>query len=344
MSIFNLFQKSIVTEPTFLKADTSAESQLLALEELLTKTPADSQTYLQIQQDIKMLKAGISGEKNVEYELRASFMPIFIFHDLFLQYKDLTAQIDYLVIHKNFILVIECKKMLGDIEITAKGDFIRIFKTEQGRVYKKEGIYSPIVQNERHCEILKKLLLEMFPKTKEELWNNAVKSVVVVANPKSVVLDKYAKKEVKEKIIKHDQLKQYLQSLAKQNADLFILKNESMQRICDTLLQMHCENPKDYTEKYREAVETATNKKEADTSEQSLQDKEALRTALKQYRLETSRKEEIKPYYIFNNAQMEDIILLNPASSEDLMQVKGFAELKCQKYGKAIIDILKQYQ
>lgn len=341
MSIFDFFQKDVIKEPTFIKEDNSAEVQLENLEKLLLETPTDAPVYIQIQRDIKLLRAGISGENNVAYELKSSFMPIYIFHDLFLQYHDLTAQIDYLVVHKNFILVIECKKLLGDIEITSKGDFIRIFKTTDGRTVNREGIYSPIVQNERHCAILKQVLPQIFPKANPKFWNTAVKSVVVVANPKSVIRDKYAKKEIKSQIIKYDQLKQYMQSLAKSNADIFSFRNDSLKKLCDTLLEMHKENPTDYTEKYCGFVRDEAPKAESMPIAES--ENTALSTALKQYRLNTSRKEGIKPYYIFNNAQMEEMIELHPKTIEELMQINGFAEVKCKKYGNDILEILNRF-
>lgn len=341
MSVFDFFQKDVIKEPTFIKEDTSAVQQLESLERLLSETPTDAPCYIQIQRDIKLLRAGISGENNVAYELKSSFMPIYIFHDLFLEYRDLTAQMDYLVIHKNFILVIECKKLLGDIEITSKGDFIRIFKTADGRTVNREGIYSPIVQNERHCAILKQVLPQIFPKANPKLWDFAVKSVVVVANPKSVIRDKYAKKEIKSQIIKYDQLKQYMQSLAKSNADVFSFRNDSLKKVCDSLLDMHKENPKDYTEKYKVFGQEQTPQAESAQTEEDADTK--IYTALKEYRLYTSRKEGIKPYYIFNNTQLEEIIAVRPKSVEDLMQVKGFAAVKCRKYGNEIIEIVNRF-
>ena len=60
-------------------------------------------------------------------------------------------------------------------------------------------------------------------------------------------------------------------------------------------------------------------------------------------RLVFSRKEGIKPYYIFNNTQLEEIIAMRPKTVGELMQVKGFAEIKCQKYGNDIIEILNRF-
>lgn len=105
-----------------------------------------------------MLSYGIIDEKNVAYELKNSHMPILILHDLYLEYKGIKAQVNYVVVDQRFILVIECKNMVGDIEITSNGDFIRYFKSTNGKVYKKEGMYSPIVQNERHVELIRYIL------------------------------------------------------------------------------------------------------------------------------------------------------------------------------------------
>lgn len=333
--MFDFLKKPKLKEPCFLKADSSAEKQLAALQQLAETVPEE--IAQRIQADIRMLKAGIQGEANIAYELKSSFLPIYVFHDLFLQYKDLTAQIDYLVIHKNYVLVIESKKMLGDMEITSKGDFIRVFKTPDGRVYKKEGIYSPVVQNERHCAILKQILYEVFPKAKPALLDTGVKSVVVLANPKSIVFDKYAKKELKTQIIKYDQLRPFMEQLAKTNSEAFILSEESQKKLCDRLLELHRENPVDYTLKYQlQPAKEAVNGQAAQS--------EALREALKKYRLEVSRAENIKPYFLFNNAQMEELIAKNPQTQSDLCTVSGFGEKKAQKYGAAILSILRQFE
>ena len=42
--------------------------------------------------------------------------------------------------------------------------------------------------------------------------------------------------------------------------------------------------------------------------------------ALKDYRYKQSVKEKIKPYFIFNNAQLEEIIKTNPQTLEELNQ------------------------
>ena len=65
-------------------------------------------------------------------------------------------------------------------------------------------MYSPIVQNERHVEIIRDILKS------EGFFNKSdygmVQYVVTLANPKAVLNSKYAIKELKDHIIKHDQL------------------------------------------------------------------------------------------------------------------------------------------
>mgnify|MGYP003399855520 CR=1 FL=1 len=62
---------------------------------------------------------------------------------------------------------------------------------------------------------------------------------------------------------------------------------------------------------------------------------------LKAFRLNQSRKENIKPYYIFNDTQMQDLIKKNPRTKEELCQVSGFGQVKADKYGEQIIAILQ---
>lgn len=65
---------------------------------------------------------------------------------------------------------------------------------------------------------------------------------------------------------------------------------------------------------------------------------------LKGFRLEKSREENIKPYYIFNDKQMMDLIDKMPDSKEALLKISGFGEFKVEKYGGRILEILNPYQ
>lgn len=102
----------------------------------------------------------------------------------------------------------KCKNLIGNIEIDNRGGFIRSYNLSGKKI--TEGIYSPITQNERHLNVIKAIckneknaLLKIFF---EKNFDNTYKSIVCLANPKTILNDKYAKKEVKDKVVRADQL------------------------------------------------------------------------------------------------------------------------------------------
>jgi len=354
MTFFDVLKQTIsgrpinIKEPTFIRDECDAQAQIKKMEEL--KKTAPPEISKQIEQDIKILSYGISGENNVAYELKHSYMPILILRDLYLEYKDLTAQIDYVVIHTKFMLIIECKKMTGDIEVTNTGDFIRLFKNSAGKIYKREGIYSPIVQNERHLELIKHILCNDMVSINEKKCKGLLHSIIVFANPKTIVNMKYAKTDTKKSIIRCDQLITHMKNLHDSNKDGYWFSEEGMYRAAEVLLAHHKENVVDYTQKYglTSQVNGAGEVKEEQpqpvlTPPVSIENT-AIYKELREYRLIKSREEGIKPYYIYNNNQLEQIITLMPETHEELIQIKGFADIKCNKYGDAIINIVKKFK
>lgn len=189
MGLFNR-----VKEPIFLKESSTAEEQIRKLRKLEAEINEEGKAI--IEQDIKYLEYGIVGEKNIAFELRNSHIPIYILHDIYLSHEDLSAQIDYLIFTRKFCFVIECKKLYGDIEVNNMGDFIRTMSF--GKTKKKEGIYSPITQNKRHLELMRKIRYDQANLAGkinfDNNFNRAYKPLVVLANPKTVLKAKYAKK------------------------------------------------------------------------------------------------------------------------------------------------------
>ncbi|WP_416150250.1 restriction endonuclease [Salipaludibacillus sp. HK11] len=72
--------------------------------------------------------------------------------------------------------------------------------------------------------------------------------------------------------------------------------------------------------------------------------KDALYTELKEYRLKQAMEEEMKPYLIFYNSALDEIIDKMPTNVDDLLNVKGFGKVKGEKYGPAIIEIVSRYR
>lgn len=234
-----------LNEPVFLKDDSSAEKEL----EFLKTLPPSPET----EQYIKCVEAGIIGEKQIRFELANSHMPMYVLHDVFLEHNGLTAQIDYMVICRKNIYLIECKNLFGNIEINEKGDFIRTVSF--GKFYRKEGIYSPVTQNQRHLDLIteiRKSNVNAF--LKMILSNSSWKTVVVLANPKTMLKDKDAPKDVKNKVIRADQLISYIKESEAKSKE-YSSNDKEMKEIAEIWLGRCKENPVNYAEKYS-AVKT----------------------------------------------------------------------------------------
>lgn len=371
MSFFDVIDLLIdgrkITKPIFTKDFASENSQLTELTELAAKLkPNTKKNY--IERDIAFIKQGIEGEKNVAFELRNSFLPILCLHDIRLEYEDYVAQFDFIVISNKFICILETKKLNGDIEITSDGDFIRIIRGYDGRFIKKVGMYSPISQNERHVNILKEIL------SKEKLIRLLpLKSLVVMANPKSILNKNKCPKTIQTNIYKYDQVITYLTGLQKDKTNDIDMLEKYMYRISDFLIAnnkpLQIDNYTKYGLNAEDFIQEAEVKaalikekaatyadvqdvKVADKTEKNETGNDDLHTAyqdkgnseviaaLKKYRLEISRTEGLKPYMIFNDKELASLLETNPKSNEELLAVRGFAEKKVAKYGDEILRIL----
>lgn len=353
MGVFDSF-KELVTQkpvglkkPDFYKADSDAKKQLERVQQLYATAP--DRVKPQIERDMKLLAYGIAGEDNVAFELNNSYLPIIVLHDLRLEHEGLSVQIDYLIITTKFCLVVECKNLFGNLEVNSRGEFIRELEFNGKR--KKEGIYSPITQNMRHMEMIKQLRLgnkknPLMRVALEKSFGDFHKSVIVLANPKTVINLKNAPKNVKDQIIRSDQLIEYIKRLIRESKDLASSEKE-MYEMADFFVGLHKENSVDYTAKYLlednvevsdKAIKVLPDRVEIDITETPLYQ------ALKQYRYETSKAEGIKAFYVYNNLQLEAIIEAMPRNLDELRKVSGFGEVKCEKYGEAILGIMRRYR
>ena len=351
MGLFNRMK-----EPVFLKEGSDAEVQLEKLKTLEPLLNAEGQNIMK--QDIKCLEYGIAGEKNITFELKNSHMPMYILHDIYLKDGDLSAQIDYLVFTKKICFVIECKNLYGDIEINSTGDFIRTI--EFGGRKKKHGIYSPITQNQRHLELMKKIKTDnknniLMKYMAGRYFEDFNKSVVVLANSKTVLNAKYAKKEVKDKVIRADQLVKYIKEMY-ENSKVAADSEDRTLAWAQSYLDLHKDVQRDYTGKYEqykigiitpqksdEEVPTPVLERSTITVGEVPVEETDIFKELKAYRLNKSREEKIKPYFIYNDNQLKDLISKMPRNREELQKVSGFAEVKANKYGDDILKIIEKY-
>jgi len=244
------FQKSI--GPVFVKevSDTAAFIEKMKV----LSAEASPRIKEEIDKQIKLASYGEAGEKNIAYELKNSGLDMYILHDIYLEHEDLSAQIDYLIICRKKVYILECKNLVGDIEIDSNGQFIRKYEIN-GKKY-KESIYSPITQNERHMNVIKEVRKSSKSNfiTKQIFLSNFEKgyqSIVVLANPKSCLNDKYAKKEIKQKVIRADQLVAFIKKCESECEEPEYFEKD-MKDLAEFYLSRSIPNKSDYARKYEE--------------------------------------------------------------------------------------------
>lgn len=353
MGLFDSFKEMVTQKPVglkkpdFYKADSDSKKQLERLQQLSATAP--DRVKPQIERDMKLLAYGIAGEESVAFELNNSYLPIIVLHDLRLEHEGLSAQIDYLIITTKFCLVVECKNLFGNLEVNSRGEFIRELDFNGKR--KKEGIYSPVTQNTRHMEMIKQLRLAnksnaLMRAALEKYFDDFYRSVIVLANPKTVINLKHAPKNVKDQIIRSDQLIEYIKRLIRESKE-GSSSEKDMYKLADFFVGLHKENPVDYAEKYfvdsGDDLDEGTVYREENGSVDVAIEETPLYQALKQYRYETSRVEGVKAFYIFSNAQMEAVIAAMPRNLDELRRISGFGDVKCEKYGEKILGIVGMY-
>lgn len=310
-------------EPILYHNGSTLEQQIKSLKE---KEELDSEEL----KKLKMLEYGIKGEQKVLYELKNSHIGMYILHDINLKFNDLEIQIDFLIMTKKNVYVIECKNLYGNITINNKGDFLR--ETEQNGKKIKEGIYSPLTQCERHIGLLKQITYEKYGMLGKMIYGNKLDGlftpIVVLANDKTILNDYYAPCKVKNKVVRADQLINYIKKIESSKTNLYTEKY--IKNYCDALLKYQINS------KYIEQVnmeETKIINKKSDSE---------LRESLKKYRLEKSREEKCQAYIIFKDRTLEEIVEKKPKTLEELLNIEGFGQYKVEKYGSDILEIIKE--
>lgn len=138
-----------------LKEPDDKRAQILELEALLSEAPATTKS--KIEDTLKKLKSGISGENKTRFYLNDYFSKsqnCFLIHDLRIECDGRIAQIDHLLINRLLdIYVIETKQLHAGLKINENGEFSRWNKFAKSY----EGMPSPFAQNQRHIDLLKDL-------------------------------------------------------------------------------------------------------------------------------------------------------------------------------------------
>lgn len=328
MLLFNNFQDTI-----FLKESTDLESRYNALSKLIDENPNNDD----IKQALYIVKKGLDGEKEIAYQLKKSNLGLYVLHDINIEYEDMKAQIDYIVISKAYTYFIECKNLYGNINVNENGDFIRTY-LYNGKQYKK-GIYSPLRQVEAQRDVYKKI------------WNNSLSSnkffnsvrraiagphfeeyrkvLVVAANHDTILNTRFAPKDIKNKIIRSDALVSRLKQDIENSDKTMWSSQKDMEEAAKFFMSINVDKDINYYEYYRNKfmVESIVNI-----------DEENLREKLIEFRKQRSTEMNIPAYYVFNNEELDKIIEYKPNNLEGLIPI--LTEIKVKTHGKKIIELL----
>ena len=295
MGVFDKF-----TDTIFLKEDSEIEKEIEELKKIRNKVKEKDRIDL----DIKKLELGLYGEKQIEYELKTSDLGMYVLHDITLEYEDLTAQIDYIICAPSGMYIVECKNLIGNVIVDNKGEFVREYEINGRKI--KESIYSPYRQAQRHIELIKKRWLKKTGKLevliKEKYFNNWYKPLVVFANPKGILNIRYAPKEIKDHIVKIDQINEYLKKEKNKLSWEEMYSKKLMQSNAESWLELNVERKRDFSNKYK-FIDDKSNAfdNKVDCTDVSSLDINNLENALKEFRIRKSKEKNLPAYYIFNN-------------------------------------------
>ena len=341
MGFLDLFTHNKIKEPQVMK-DVDM-SELEKLNSLLDKV-GDNQKEI-VENQLKASMIGLDGEKRVMYELKHLSKPCLILHDITLFDKSADqSQMDFIILTKNCGFILESKCLSGDIKIDSEGNFTRILKTKDGKVYKTVGIYSPIHQNEIHLSVLNAFFNDnKFPR------NYPIEPIVVISNDRCIVNKTFAPASIKNAIMKYDQLNVKILQLMNKHADIDI-SDDRLLSIAEAIKENDTPRPIDYVsflhlKLANKEVEEETSKAQESgfIDDESISEKlndDKLLKELKQYRVKKAEKWKTQPYKIFDNQILEGIITSLPASKAELLQVEGFTEKKYQYFGEDILKIV----
>ena len=135
-----------------LKKMDEKKDQLSYLEAKI-KNAKNEHEVQKLQHDINMIKNGSYAEQGNAYYLDFDFKnsdKFIVLHDIRIEHKDRTAQIDHIVISRSGIHILESKSVKNGTLKINQDDSIEI----QYNKYKKVTLPSPIEQNRRHKKVI----------------------------------------------------------------------------------------------------------------------------------------------------------------------------------------------
>ncbi len=163
-----------------VKAADSKQPDIKALEVLLGR-PDVGPKQSRITQQLRAIKAGERGEREVAYEIEFHYRDdpeVMTIHDLRLECDGRVAQIDHLIINRLLqFWMCESKSVGEGVEINEHGEWMAYYGGEP------VDIASPIEQNKKHALVLRKIFakgLLTLPEQRVSTLRPDIKGVVVL--------------------------------------------------------------------------------------------------------------------------------------------------------------------
>lgn len=286
----------------------------------------------------------------IDFELKTS-EDYAVLHDLRFEYNGRTAQIDHLIIGRNFIFVVESKFFGGNLEI---GDDTWIVNYGS----KKYSISSPIRQNKRHIQVLQEMIdrEDIFPKNKiiPTLMNIVLisnKTIIKGSRPKEIVYADSFRDKMKSSIAGW---------ILKNPLALFSMKSnfpvEDFPKICEKLLKFHKPikwlSDKQTTineeQTVHEEPDMGTVEKEMPAAEDKIFDltnDEVLYNALKKTRRHLAHENGVMMvHHVFNDDTLQEFVTKRPHDKTGMLAIRGVGEVKFERYGKQFLEIINPEQ
>lgn len=342
MGILDIFEK--FRDTIILKEDCDLERKVKYLENKKKKYPNNKD----LNQQLFVAQKGLEGENEILYQLKKANIGMFVLHDINIEYEDLKAQIDFIIVTPWCCYFVECKNLLGNITVNEKGDFIREYKVKGHNV--KKGMESPYRQVQAQRDVYKKIWFKLQGKLKSFLFEKNFEGfhriLVVAANGENILNTKLAPKELRNNVIKADALIRKLEyDRDHSEKDLWDNKKQ-MEEWANHFLRLNVDKKNDNQNEKKnieKIVEENVVKEEQNIPKNIREvesDKKSTKDRLLEFRKKRSMERKIPAYYIFNNEELDKILEHMPKTFEELIKLKILTDVKINSHGKDIVNII----
>jgi len=129
--------------------------------------------------DDKFAKSGRAAEENMAFYLRRFYQDdpkIYVLNGIRLEENNDAAQIDHLIIHPNGMIVVECKSVLGKLQLKEDGQWVRWYGNQS------KGMGSPVKQAEMQITFLRKFLNNKTTNNHNYFDNLPIEILIAISN------------------------------------------------------------------------------------------------------------------------------------------------------------------